>query len=65
VEDESDLWNLDGWDRGLRTDITLGASTPEDLVGQIIRRLKPDQVRGRAGPAEDINFVLPKELRHG
>ena len=43
--------------------ITSGASTPEVLLDEVIRRLNPDTVTTMAGVDEDVTFVLPKELR--
>lgn len=63
IETPDDLDRPQGWDEGLRIGVTSGASTPEELVEAVIARLKPSQVRHLDGPAEDITFVLPKELR--
>jgi 4-hydroxy-3-methylbut-2-enyl diphosphate reductase len=43
--------------------ITSGASTPEQLVEAVIAALSPDEVVPIDGVAEDVTFVLPKELR--
>ena len=43
--------------------ITSGASTPEVLVEQVIQALNPDKVTMLAGAAEDVSFILPRELR--
>ena len=43
--------------------ITSGASTPEPLVESVIRAIGPDEVVTINGAAEDVSFVLPKELR--
>ncbi len=52
------------WLEGVsRVGITSGASTPEVLLDEVIRRLKPDNVTTMAGVDEDVTFVLPKELR--
>ena len=52
------------WLEGIRrVGITSGASTPEDLVDEVIKVLKPDDVTTMAGIEENITFVLPKELR--
>lgn len=63
VESPDDLLAPSRWDRSLRLGITSGASTPEDLVEAVIEKLKPDKVSYLDGPEENINFVLPKELR--
>ncbi len=46
-----------------RVGITSGASTPEVLVDEVIKALKPDSVSALAGIEENVAFVLPKELR--
>jgi len=46
-----------------RVGITSGASTPEVLVEQVIQALNPDKVTMLAGAAEDVSFILPRELR--
>ena len=52
------------WVAGVaRVGITSGASTPELLVDEIIKALKPDDVTTMAGIEENVAFVLPKELR--
>ena len=52
------------WHTGVdRVGITSGASTPEELVDDVIKALKPDNVTTMAGIEENITFVLPKELR--
>jgi len=43
--------------------ITSGASTPEVLVEQVIKRLAPEKVTMVSGVEEDITFNLPKQLR--
>ena len=58
-EDLNDAW-LEGAER---VGITSGASTPEVLVDEVIRALKPDEVTTMAGIEENVSFVLPKELR--
>ena len=58
-EDLNDAW-LEGVER---VGITSGASTPEVLVDEVIRALKPDEVTTMAGIEENVSFVLPKELR--
>jgi 4-hydroxy-3-methylbut-2-enyl diphosphate reductase len=46
-----------------RVGITSGASTPEELVKAVIDALGPQEVVKIEGAEEDVNFVLPKELR--
>jgi 4-hydroxy-3-methylbut-2-enyl diphosphate reductase len=46
-----------------RVGITSGASTPEVLVEQVIQALDPEKVTLLAGAAEDVTFILPRELR--
>ena len=46
-----------------RVGITSGASTPEVLVEQVIKRLAPEKVTMVSGVEEDITFNLPKQLR--
>jgi 4-hydroxy-3-methylbut-2-enyl diphosphate reductase len=46
-----------------RVGITSGASTPEVLVEQVVRALNPSKVTMVSGAAEDVTFILPKELR--
>ena len=46
-----------------RVGITSGASTPEVLVDEVIKALRPDNVTTMAGIEENVAFVLPKELR--
>jgi 4-hydroxy-3-methylbut-2-enyl diphosphate reductase len=46
-----------------RVGITSGASTPEELVKAVIDALEPQEVVKIEGAEEDVNFVLPKELR--
>ena len=58
-EDLNNAW-LEGVER---VGITSGASTPEVLVDEVIRALKPDEVTTMAGIEENVSFVLPKELR--
>lgn len=43
--------------------ITSGASTPDELVQEVVRALRPDEVINVEGADEDITFVLPRELR--
>jgi 4-hydroxy-3-methylbut-2-enyl diphosphate reductase len=52
------------WFEGVeRVGITSGASTPEELVKAVIDALGPQEVVKIEGAEEDVNFVLPKELR--
>jgi 4-hydroxy-3-methylbut-2-en-1-yl diphosphate reductase len=52
------------WFEGVeRVGITSGASTPEELVKAVIDALGPQEVVRIEGADEDVNFVLPKELR--
>ncbi|HEX9505546.1 MAG TPA: 4-hydroxy-3-methylbut-2-enyl diphosphate reductase [Acidimicrobiia bacterium] len=52
------------WFEGVeRVGITSGASTPEELVKAVIDALNPQEVVRIEGADEDVNFVLPKELR--
>ena len=52
------------WLNGKRTvGVTSGASTPEVLVESIIQSLAPETVSLLTGAAEDVSFILPKELR--
>ncbi len=52
------------WVEGVqRVGITSGASTPEPLLEQVIKALKPDRVIHLNGVEEDVSFVLPKEIR--
>ncbi len=43
--------------------ITSGASTPEDLIMDVISAIAPDEVTTIDGVEEDITFVLPHEFR--
>ncbi len=58
--DELDASWLDGIEK---VGITSGASTPEKLVEAVITVLNPEEVVTIQGVEEDVNFVLPKELR--
>ena len=52
------------WLEGVsRVGITSGASTPEVLVDEVIKALKPDNVTTMVEADEDVAFVLPRELR--
>ena len=52
------------WFAGVeRVGITSGASTPEVLVDEVVKALKPDNVTTMVGIEENVAFVLPKELR--
>ena len=51
------------WFKGIETlGITSGASTPEKMVQEVIKAVKPHSVEYIGGPPEDITFKLPKEL---
>ena len=53
-----------GWLEGVENvGITSGASTPEQLVSEVIEAIRPDEVVPIQGAEEDVSFVLPKELR--
>jgi 4-hydroxy-3-methylbut-2-enyl diphosphate reductase len=43
--------------------IISGASTPEDLVQAVVARLSPEKVLEHQVVPEDVQFVLPQELR--
>ena len=43
--------------------ITSGASTPENLVNEIVDFLNPEEVVYMGGEEENITFNLPVELR--
>ncbi len=58
--EELDLAWLEGVDS---VGITSGASTPDELVMAVIDAIAPDEVTTIAGADEDVNFVLPRELR--
>ena len=54
----------ESWLAGIsRVGITSGASTPEVLVDEVIKALRPDDVTAIAGIEENVAFVLPRELR--
>ena len=46
-----------------RVGITSGASTPEELVDEVIQIIDPQVVTNLDGVEEDVTFVLPRELR--
>ena len=53
-----------GWLEGIeKIGITSGASTPDLLVEQVIEAVGAEDVIPIDGVAEDVSFVLPKELR--
>lgn len=58
--EELDISWLDGAEN---IGITSGASTPEDLIMDVINVLAPDEVTTIDGVEEDITFVLPHEFR--
>ena len=43
--------------------IISGASTPEILVDRVLEMLRPDEVTHVQSIQEDVNFLLPRELR--
>ena len=55
---------LDDWISGVdKIGVTSGASTPEDLVSQVLSKLMPDDIEIMDGPKEDFVFVMPPELK--
>jgi len=58
--EDLDITWLDGVEN---VGITSGASTPELLVDAVIKAIDPDEVSLLKGAEEDVNFVLPAELR--
>ena len=58
--EELDLAWLEGTEN---IGITSGASTPEDLIMDVISAIAPEEVTTIEGAAEDITFVLPNEFR--
>ena len=51
------------WLKDVKTvGITSGASSPEKMVQEVIKSIKPDTVEYIGGPPENITFKLPKEL---
>lgn len=53
-----------GWLAGKeRVGITSGASTPEELILDVINALEPAEVSSIDGVEENVNFLLPQELR--
>ncbi|MXW27768.1 MAG: 4-hydroxy-3-methylbut-2-enyl diphosphate reductase [Chloroflexi bacterium] len=52
------------WIEGVESvGITSGASTPEELILNVISALAPEEVTSLDGVEEDVNFLLPHELR--
>ena len=52
------------WMAGVeRVGITSGASTPEEFILNVISSLEPTEVSSIEGVDEDVNFLLPHELR--
>ena len=54
--------NFDWLENARTVGITSGASTPEKMVQEVIKSIKPDSVEYIGGPPENITFKLPKEL---
>jgi len=54
--------NFDWLENAKTVGITSGASTPEKMVQEVIKSIKPDSVEYIGGPPENITFKLPKEL---
>ena len=53
-----------GWLEGMENiGITSGASTPEELIMDVINAIAPEEVTTIEGAAEDVTFVLPYEFR--
>ena len=51
------------WIKNVKTiGITSGASTPENMVQEVIKAIKPKSVEYIGGPPENISFKLPNEL---
>jgi len=51
------------WLKNIETiGITSGASTPEKMVQEVIKAIRPEKVEYIGGPPEDITFKMPKEL---
>ena len=51
------------WIKNVKTvGITSGASTPEKMVQEVIKAIKPESVEYIGGPPEKITFKLPQEL---
>lgn len=51
------------WLKNVKTvGITSGASTPEKMVQEVIKSIKPESVEYIGGPPENITFKLPQEL---
>jgi len=46
-----------------RVGIVSGASTPESLVEAVVKLLGPERLTPKVVVSEDVNFLLPKELR--
>ncbi len=56
---------VDSWfDNVSKVGVTSGASTPENLVDDVITALHPESVTTIDGVEENVSFVLPKELRN-
>jgi len=64
VEDPLDM-DFDWFRKGSRVGVTAGASTPEDLVRDVIERLRDFaslDIVSLKGAQESVRFTLPKEL---
>ncbi|HLS41770.1 MAG TPA: 4-hydroxy-3-methylbut-2-enyl diphosphate reductase, partial [Paenalcaligenes sp.] len=63
--DDPDMIQPEWFSAGKRVGVTAGASAPEELVSQVINRLKElgaISVRTLDGVEETISFPLPREL---
>ena len=63
--DDPDMIQADWLKAGSRVGVTAGASAPEELVSQVIARLKElgaISVRTLDGVEENVSFPLPREL---